>query len=63
MFPPGLPVHIRLSPKMQQKFSAFFESFGYSSSTSSSSIAPSVVVDNLQTLIEQENEEMQTTGT
>jgi len=55
----GLPVHIRLSPKMQQKFSSFFESFGYSSSSSSSSIAPSVVVDNLQTLIEQENEETQ----
>jgi len=33
----GVPVHIRLSPAMQEKFSSLFKVFGYSSSSSSSS--------------------------
>lgn len=52
----GIPVHIRLSPKMQETFSSLFDVFGYSSSSSS------VVVENLQTIIDEEKEETQNAG-
>lgn len=52
----GDPVHIRLSPAMQNEFSSLFEHFGYSAS----SLSPSVIVENVQSIIDQEQVETKT---
>jgi len=65
----GIPVHVRLSPAMQQRLSPLLDGvFGYSSSSTSSDTSfpypdpattASVMVENLQSVIDQEKEETQ----
>ena len=68
----GIPVHVRLSPAMQQRLSPLLDGvFGYSSSSTSSDTSfpypdpattASVMVENLQSVIDQEKEETQKAG-
>lgn len=56
----GVAVHVRLSPAMQEELAPFFEITGFSSSSSSSAFT--VLVENLQSVIDEEKADNEKTG-